>query len=78
MVVSGERGNQMRLADCKENKLCVDCDKDSCGWHGKAMSDCPKYDCDNEKMYDCDKCDFMKEYQEMIRREYKKAGAENE
>lgn len=48
-----------RLAECKKNVPCVDCDNTRCWFRGKKESDCPKYRCDNEKSHDCDNCEFI-------------------
>ena len=61
-----------RLLDCKRDNLCVDCDKEDCLHHGKIMPDCPKYDCDNEPLYDCENCEFIKQYQQDYREKQKK------
>lgn len=61
----------LKIKDCEENNLCVDCKNEECLLHGKAMSDCPKYDCDNKKMYDCDNCASLKAHQEQGRLYYK-------
>ena len=70
-----ERGaGMLKIKNCEEDILCVDCKNEECLHHGKAMADCPKYDCDNEPMYDCEHCEFMKKYQEDCRKLYKQKG----
>lgn len=68
----------MKKAFCNQSVLCVDCQDPKCAFGGKAIFDCPKYDCDNDELYKCEQCDFMKEYQEKMRNAYKKAGAGDE
>ena len=55
------------LRKCSKEILCVDCKDEECLLSGKAMSDCPKYDCDNDVLYDCDNCTFIKQYQKDYR-----------
>ena len=57
----------LRLSDCKKDGLCVDCKDEECLLSGKIMSDCSKYDCDNKRLYDCEHCDFIKQYQKNFR-----------
>lgn len=55
------------LLSCEKDVLCVDCKDEDCLLSGKTMSDCPKYDCDNKPLYDCEHCDFIKQYQKNFR-----------
>lgn len=59
------------LKECKRDNLCVDCDNKDCHHAGDAMADCPKYNCDNPGgMHKCDACEFLKEFQSTMRRQY--------
>lgn len=60
----------LKIKDCEENNLCVDCKNEKCALHGKAMSDCPKYDCDNDPLYDCENCASLKVHQKERRMFY--------
>ena len=52
----------LSFEECKRDNLCVDCDDEKCLHAGKAMSDCPKYTCDNKIMHDCTNCEFLKDF----------------
>ena len=56
------------LNRCTRHNLCIDCDSPDCLHAGKLIADCPKYTCDSE---DCDRCEFIKEFQEDMRKEYR-------
>lgn len=55
------------LEQCNRTNLCVDCDDTECMYYGQTMADCPKYGCDNYRLYDCKNCDFIKQYQKEMR-----------
>lgn len=59
----------MRIAECKKQNLCIDCEDENCFLARKIESDCPKHTCLN---YDCKNCDFIKDYQKTMRAEYEK------
>ena len=63
----------LTIDECTRNNLCVDCDDKDCLHVGKIRSDCPKYHCDREdSLYEqCDTCEFIKKYQEDMRKYYK-------
>ena len=62
------------LKTCRKDILCFDCDDEECMLSGKAMHDCPKYECDNDILYDCNNCDFIKEHQRKFRERQKGEG----
>jgi len=49
----------IEFSECKRKNLCVDCDNAKCLNHGRIMADCPKYECDNEDLYECEKEDDL-------------------
>lgn len=60
----------LEMKECKRDNLCVDCDDERCLHAGQAIADCPKYHCDNPNgIQECDKCDFLKEFQDTMRNE---------
>ena len=56
------------LNRCTRPNLCIDCDDPDCRHAKDPGADCPKYTCDSE---DCDRCEFIKEFQEDMRKEFK-------
>lgn len=56
-----------KLQECDKKILCVDC-KEDCIFAGEISADCPKFHCRNN--YHCDSCNFIKKYQEEIRKKY--------
>lgn len=61
---------EVMMGECTRNIFCVDCTDEECFFHGKMLSDCPKYECDREDEFyeDCESCAFLKEfYKEMGR-----------
>lgn len=64
----------MIITECTRQNLCVDCDDETCWHHGKLISDCPKYICDRPKSRkeECETCEFLKKYQEEMRKVYRK------
>jgi len=63
----------MIMTECTRQNLCADCDDESCIRHGDPIQDCPKYHCDmTEHVQECDTCSFLKEYQEEMRKVYRK------
>ena len=61
------------MSECKRNNLCIDCDDTKCWLAGKLISDCPHYHCIRPAKHieDCEHCEFLKQYQEDMRRYYK-------
>lgn len=60
----------LEMKECKRDNLCVDCDDKNCLHAGQAIADCPKYHCDNPNgIQECEKCDFLKEFQDIMRNE---------
>lgn len=59
----------MTIKECHRKNLCVDCDNTACWFHGKLMSDCPKYRCDRkgELFEDCETCDFLKQFKKEMK-----------
>lgn len=53
------------IRECHRVNWCVDCDDNKCLHHGKIGADCPKWECDNENILDCENCDFIKELYEI-------------
>lgn len=60
----------LTMDECKRTNLCIDCDNKRCIFCGKIIADCPKYTCDRpgDQFEDCETCEFIKEFQEDIRR----------
>lgn len=63
---------EFQISECTRRNLCVDCDNIHCAFMGKALADCPKYNCDmgGDLFQDCDRCSFMKTYQKDMRKMY--------
>lgn len=61
------------MSVCDRDNLCVDCDDELCWKHGDIGADCPKWKCDNCQPYDCEHCNFIKDYIEEYRKSYKKS-----
>lgn len=59
-------------SQCNEVSLCVDCTSKTCLHAGELMADCPKHSCDNNKLYDCKNCAWMKDYIQIARKEIRK------
>ena len=57
----------IKLIECTRYNLCVDCDNLACHHCGDIGADCPKYQCDNDIINDCENCEFIKQYQQAIR-----------
>lgn len=59
------------LRVCTFKNLCVDCDFVQCVFARKIMSDCPKYECDREgeDFEKCETCEFIKHFQNDMRKE---------
>lgn len=62
----------VEISKCTRDTLCVDCDDLDCWNAGSIEADCPKWKCDSD--VDCECCDFMKRYQEDMRKYYKPKG----
>lgn len=64
----------LKIDECTRQNLCVDCDDESCIRHGDPEQDCPKYHCDMPEplKHDCENCNFLKRYQEEMRKVYRK------
>ena len=50
------------FTECKEENFCKDCKNKECLHSGKIMADCPLYDCKNDKIHDCEHCEFIQKY----------------
>lgn len=63
----------MSITWCKRQILCIDCDDEKCLNHGELIVDCPKYKCDRPKPHkeECETCEFLKKYQEEMRKIYR-------
>ena len=55
------------LRECKRDNLCVDCDDPECLRAGDIGADCPKWECDNRTILDCENCYFIRAYQHAMR-----------
>lgn len=67
--------DMLKMSECKRNNLCIDCDNTQCMLAGKIISDCPKYNCDNNNQ--CETCNFIKEFQKEERKRYEKNKKKN-
>lgn len=61
----------MAMPTCKRKNLCFDCDDEACYNRGQAMADCTQRDCYTTPRFDCDHCDYIKQYQVKMREYYK-------
>lgn len=60
------------MSSCTKKSLCVDCDSKTCHRAGDIGADCPKYKCDNDIPNDCENCQWIREYVQVMRKEYRK------
>lgn len=62
----------LQMTECKRKNLCIDCDDERCMHKGQLIADCPKYYCDRkgELFEDCESCDFLKQFQKEMRKQY--------
>ena len=57
----------MTIKECTRNIPCVDCDDNSCAFHGRKEANCPKWRCENR--VDCEtECEFIDKYIEKLRK----------
>lgn len=63
---------EIKLSLCTKHSLCVDCDSKTCFRAGDIGADCPKYSCDNTPPNDCENCQWIKDYVQIMRKEYRK------
>ena len=61
----------MPPAPCKRKNLCFDCDDEKCYNRGQAMADCVQRDCVHTPRFDCENCDYIKNYRKEMREYYK-------
>lgn len=62
----------VKISECHRNNLCVDCDSETCLGAGDPGADCPKWKCDMPSGTTCENCSFIKDYQRLMREEYRK------
>lgn len=62
----------LTVDECTRKNLCIDCDNERCWFHGKLISDCPKYRCDRpeELFEDCESCAFLKRFTKEMGEQY--------
>lgn len=54
------------ITECTRTNFCADCDDPHCIHAGDVEADCPKWECDNDPIIDCERCEFLKEYKKEV------------